>query len=201
MGMGHRIRLTSRVLGGAALILLMAGCGSVRETLPGRSAMEQMLISTAADRAVGQLPTQVFQGKAVFLDTTNLDCLDKPYVVQRMRTALRQQGARLTDAKNEADLVLEAGSGTLSLNKRDMMFGIPSLPLPFAGETLKLPELPLWKLITYRGRAKFLFSLVDAKTGQMTTDIPLCYGNAHETYWWCLVVGPIKNSDLPADAK
>ena len=201
MGMGHSICLATRVLGGATLILLMAGCGSVRETLPGRSAMEQMLISTAADRAVGELPTQIFQGKAVFLDTTNLDCTDKAYVIQRMRAALRQCGANLTDAKDQADLFLEAGSGTLSLNKRDMMFGIPSLPLPFAGETLKLPELPLWKLITYDGRAKFLFSLVDAKTGQMAADIPLCYGSARETYWWCLIVGPVKNSDLPAGAK
>ncbi len=165
--------------------------------------MEQLLVSTAADRAVAGLPPTLFQGKAVFLDTTNLDCTDKAYVIQRMRVGLRQQGSRLVDAKDQAELILEAGSGALSLNKREMLLGLPALPLPipYAGETLRLPELPLWKIITYRGRAKFLFSPVDGKTGQPLADIPPCFGDSRESYWWCLIVGPIKSSDLPEGAK
>lgn len=201
MGIARRIRRGVAVLAGASLGLFLAGCGTVRETLPARSATEQLLISTAADRAVAELPEDIFQGKAVFLDASLLECADKPYVVQRMRTALRQNGARLVDGKDQAELILEAGSGALSIDKRDSLFGLPPLPLPipFAGETLRLPEVPLWKMITYRGRAKFVFSLVDPATGQQAAELPTSYGNSKETYWWVLVVGPIRSSDLPSN--
>jgi hypothetical protein len=188
------------VLCGSLLGLFLVGCGTVRETLPARSATEQLLLSTAADRAVAELPEQIFQGKAVFLDTTFLECTDKAYVIQCMRAALRRNGARIVDAKDQAELILEAGSGALSLDKRDSLFGLPSLPfpLPFAGETLRLPEMPLWKIVTYRGKAKFLFSAVDPGSGRQVADLPVCHGGSRESYWWVLIIGPIRSSDLPA---
>lgn len=197
----YRVGKACVVLCGALLAVMQCGCGTVRETLPGRSATEQLLISTAADRAVAGLPSQVFQGKAVFLDTTNLECADKAYVIQRMRAGLRQNGARLVDAKDQAELILEAGSGALSLDKRDSLFGVPSLPLPipYAGETLRLPEMPLWKIVTYRGKAKFLFSAVDPASGQQAVELPVCFGNSRESYWWVFIVGPIRSSDLPTE--
>jgi len=76
----------------AVLAAALAGCGTVRETLPPRSAMEQLLISTAADRAVEELPTDWLVGKAGHLDISNLDCYDKPYVVQRLREAVLDAG-------------------------------------------------------------------------------------------------------------
>lgn len=187
----------------AAAALLLTGCGSVRETLPVRSALEQLLISTAADRAVAELPPEPFARKAVYIDATNLECTDKPYVLQRIRTALRDAGAEIVADRDQAELVLEAASGTMSMNRRDMLFGIPALPFPFqvGGETLKLPEVPLWKMITYRGRAKLLFSVVDAGTGAAVADVGHCYGKARDTYWWLFILGPMRHTDLPEGAR
>ena len=183
--------------------LLLTGCGSVRETLPARSAMEQLLISTAADRAVAQLPVQPFSNKSVYVDPVNLECQDKPYVLQQIRTVLRAGGARIVDSRDKSEVVLEAASGALSINKRDMLFGFPALPLPlqFSGQVVKLPEVPLWKTITYRGRAKLLFSAVDARTGERVADIGCCHGRARDSYWWLLVLGPMRHTDLPKEAR
>jgi len=199
----QKVSLWQGAVCGAGLAAFLSGCGAVRETLPARSAMEQLLISTAADRAVAQLPSEPFRGRTVFLDVTNLDCTDKAYVTQCLRTALRTNGAHLAATKDEADLTLEAASGSMSVNRREMLFGIPMIPLPlsYGGQTVKLPELPLWKTITYRGRAKLLLCLADPETGQSVTDIPLCYGSARDSYWWLFIVGPVRSTDVPQEAR
>lgn len=183
--------------------VLVVGCGTVRETLPGRSAAEQLLISTAADRAVSQLPRDPFAERAVFVDTSNLDCLDKPYVVQRIKSTLRENGAHCVPTADKADVVLEVAAGGLSIDKVDKLLGLPAIPIPmpFADETLKFPETPLWKLVTYRGRAKLLFSAVDPATGKREADLPTYYGQARDSYWWIFIVGPMRSTDLPHSAK
>jgi hypothetical protein len=191
-------------LGATALAaFLLSGCGSVRETLPARSALEQLLISTAADRAVATLALQPFLGKSVYIDAANLECQDKAYVLQRLRSALRSAGARVVDHSEEAEIVLEAAAGVLSIDRRDMLFGLPALPFPFqvGGQTLRLPEVPLWKLVTYGGRAKLLFSAVDTATGKEAVQLGHCHGKARDTYWWLFVVGPMRSTDLPEPAR
>ena len=187
----------------ALAVLLSAGCGSVRETLPARSAMEQLLMSTAADRAVEQLVVGSFADRAVYLDPTNLDCQDKAYVLQRVKSALRAGGARIVDGRDDAEIVLEAASGALSINRREFLFGLPAVPFPLqiGGEPVKLPEVPLWKLITYRGRAKLLFSAVDVCTDETVAGIDTCHGKARDSYWWLLVVGPMRHTDLPEEVR
>ncbi|MFO7820452.1 MAG: DUF6655 family protein [Lentisphaeria bacterium] len=190
------LQLTATV----TLCFISAGCGTVRETLPERSAAEQLLISTAADRAVYKLPDKVFTGQKVRVDFSNLDAYDKPYVAQRLKTALRSAGARLVSDSEQADINLEMASGGLSVDRIDWLFGVPQLPLPFAvgGEPVVFPEIPLYKRLSYRGKAKFIFSAVEADTGKAICDIPICYGKAHTTYWWFFFIGPLESTDLPS---
>ena len=186
---------------GTCVLLLATGCGTIRETLPDRSAMEQMLISAAADRAIEMLPTGWVKDKSVHIDTSNLECYDKPYVVQRIRQAVLHQGGRIPDDPKEAQVVLEVASGALSINKRQFLLGVPELPLPIplAGETLKTPELALFKAVFYRGRSKLLVAAVDPETKSMLLELPTCYGTSRSTFWWLLFLGPFVRSDLPAE--
>lgn len=164
--------------------------------------MEQLLISTAADRAIAQMPGDKLGGKAVFVEFANLDCLDKPYVMQRIRQAVLEQGAALCSEREGAEVVLEVASGALSLNKRDYLLGIPEIPLPipFSGSALVLPELALFKLVSYRGRAKMTFTAVDTGTDRLLYEIPLCYGDSLVAYWSALLFfGPYEHTDLPKE--
>lgn len=191
----------------AALLCLLAafaGCGVPRETLPARSAIEQLLISTAADRAIARLPGEPLAGKTVFVDGSNLECLDKPYVTQRIRQAVLESGASLAASREDAEVVLEAASGMLSVNKRDYLFGLPSLsvPVPFAGGAFTLPEVALFKVVSYRGRAKLTFNAVDTATNTLHHTMPVCYGKSLTAYWKLLVLfGPYEWTDLPEDGE
>ena len=181
-----------------AVIGLTVGCGTVRETLPGRSATEQFLISTAADRAVDGLQLTPCEGKAVFIDPANLDAFDKPYVLQRMRDGVLANGGRVVGKAEEAEVVLQIASGALSVNRRDYMVGLPSVPMPIPNVgTVQSPELALFKIVLSKGRAKLLVSAVDPKTGGRLWPVPTGYGLARTNFWWLLLTGPYKWTDVP----
>jgi hypothetical protein len=198
----RRLRLAFCMLSLAAMPLL-AGCGTFRETFPERSATEQFLISKAVDRAAEDLPTYWMDGKAIYLDATNLDCIDRPYVVQRLRDLVLSHGGRLVEDRESAEVALEVASGGLSMDKGHWLLGLPELPLPipFADETLVFPEVPLFKLITYAGKSKLLVSAVNARDGTQARDLPLCLGKSHHRYLWLLFVGPFTLSDLHKDIR
>ena len=178
-------------------VMLMTGCGQIRETLPGRSAMEQLLISTAADRAIDDMEGASLHGKAVYLDFTNLETYDRPYVTQRIRNHVLNSGARVVDAREDAQVVLESASGGLSFNKRDYLLGLPAIVIPTSVGEIGTPELPLFKALFYRGKAKLLFTAVDPATNEQLFHVPMCYGNSHQTHWWFLFMGPFTATDLP----
>lgn len=200
------MKATARVaamLGFLVVAAATVGCGTIRETLPARSAMEQLLLSTAADRCLDTLPTDVFSEKAVFVEAANLDAVDKPYIIERVRAALLGSGASLPTAKDQADIVLEIASGGFSIDRTEHLFGIPAIPLPIpeGGEMFKSPELPIWKLIKFRAKAKLIFAAVDAKTQKQVRALPHCYGQAKEHHLWLLAIGPYRYNDLPKALK
>jgi len=196
--MAHRTRRSIFIM---ALFIpaLLAGCGSVRETLPPRSAMEQLLISTAADRAIDSLLTEWMSDRAIFVETSNLECYDKPYVVERIRQTIVENNGRIVEDAKEAEVILEVASGALSVNTRDYLIGLPAMPLPipFAGETLKTPELALLKAVFYRSKAKLAFTAVDAASRGLFCELPDCLSEASAAFWWVLLCGPFEVSDLP----
>lgn len=198
-----RTEIVKIVLATITITLLGSGCGTVRETLPGRAAMEQMLISTAADRAVDYLPPQLFRGKKVHLDTSQLDAYDQPYLALRIKSALRRANAQVVAKDDDPDIRLEVASGALSIDKKDWLLGLPSVPLPVSlgGEPLTLPEVPFWRHVAYRGKAKLLFSPVAADSGKNIAPIPMCYGQAKDDYWWFLIFGPFRTTDMPSTTK
>ncbi|MFW6118812.1 MAG: DUF6655 family protein [Planctomycetota bacterium] len=177
----------------------VAGCGSFRETFPPRSASEQLLISEAVDAAVADMPTDWMEGRVVYVEPANLDAYDKPYVVQRLHNAVLESGGRLSEGREGADVVLEVASGALSVDKGQWLLGIPELPLPIplADETLKLPEVPLFKLVSYAGKAKLISTAVEAESGASHRELPVCYGRVRHRLWWAFIVGPFTWSDLP----
>lgn len=190
-----------RGLGAAAVLILvfLSGCGAIRETMPGRSAMEQLLISTAVDRALDELPGEWMNGKAIVIEAGNLECYDKPYLLQHLRDLILRNGGSLPEDAKDADAILEVASGGLSINKRHYLLGLPPLPLPipFAGETLKTPELAILKALFYRGKAKLLFTAVDPATRRRAHSLQTCYADSMASFWWVLLFGPFEVSDLP----
>jgi hypothetical protein len=85
----------------AALTLLgTSGCTTMRQTDPARTATEQLLLSTAADRAVEYVTLAQFANKKVFLDTAYFDSYDSKYAIGAIRDALSRAGALLMADSN-----------------------------------------------------------------------------------------------------
>lgn len=130
----------------ALLGLFVAGCAQTRVTEPPRSAVEQLLLSTAADRALAQEDFAVFNRMKVYLDERYFEAVDEEYVLSALRNALSSAGALLVANMDEAEVIIEPRSGALSTDASTSLIGVPSVPvpIPLAG-TVVTPELALYR--------------------------------------------------------
>ena len=178
----------------AALLLfalVSAACTIVRESNPPRTATEQLLISTAVDRAVEGMHFDIPKGTSVFVDATNLDGYDSKYAIARITERILQQGAQLSSDRAKADMVMALRAGALSTDSVQDLVGLPSIggvPVPLMG-TLSLPEIALIKKEKTRGVAKFAATVYDAKTGELKSVSGASYGLSSKTHWFIILVG------------
>ncbi len=137
------------------MALWCTSCTTTNTTLPARAATEQLLLSTAADRALKAANLSIFANERVFVDATYFDSYDSKYVIGTIRDSLSRAGARLVDTVSNSDIIVEARSGALSIDSSETLFGIPSLglPVPLAGTTL-IPEIAFYKADRQRSTAK-----------------------------------------------
>jgi hypothetical protein len=180
--------------------VLLSGCSTDRETDPQRSATEQLLISTAADRAAASLALDIGPGRKAFLDATNFEGLDGKYAIAAIRASLLKQGTRFVGDKKDADTIIEIRSGALSIDKHALLVGIPSwdIPIPLAGQ-LATPEIALYKSEQQEGIAKFAATAYDAKDGHFIAESTPPLGRSHRIKRVVLVVSWI-DDDVHAGA-
>ena len=117
--MNRRLRLCLSVT------LALFGCTTERQTDPARTATEQLLISTAADRAANKLALQIPRNSQVFVDAADFEGVDSKYAIAAIRAHLIENGAKLVDDRAKADTIVEIRAGALSVNQDQMLVGIP----------------------------------------------------------------------------
>lgn len=163
------------------LFLTLSGCVTERQTDTARTATEELLISSAADRAAEEISQKMPSGSKVFLEAGNFDALDGKYAVGTIRDTLLRHGNPLVDKKDGADIVVEIRSGALAIDNHETLVGIPSynVPIPLAG-ALSLPKIALYDVVTQEGVAKFAATGTDAKTGALVVASLPQYGFAHK---------------------
>ena len=181
-----------------ASLLLLAACSLTRESNPARTATEELLISTAIDRAVEGLKLDIPKGTSVYLDTSNFEGTDSKYAVSSIAERVLLAGGDLTPDRSKADMVVAIRSGALSTDSDGFLLGIPAtgVPVPLTG-TVNLPEVALLKRAETRGVAKFAASLYDAKTGALKSVSGASYGFSHRTHWVVLLAGWTRDDTVP----
>lgn len=167
----------------AAAMIVLAGCTSERTTSPARTATEQMLISTAADRAAAELTPGVPEGTKVFLDTRYFQGYDNDYAIGAIKDQLLRRGAALVEEAGKADAIIFVRAGALSTDNQSTLIGIPALQFPFlpVGNSITVPEIALFKEAEAKGVAKFSMTGYDAKTGKLIASTDPQYGFSHQT--------------------
>ncbi|MCC5840417.1 MAG: hypothetical protein JJT96_09840 [Opitutales bacterium] len=131
--------------GAATAVILQSGCTASSQTQPPRTAIEQLLLSTAVDNALKGVQLPEVAGERVYVDSSMLEAYDRGYVVGSIRALLSENGALLQGSRDNATMIVEARSGGLGIDVSDSLLGIPSIPIiiPGAG-TSEFPELVLY---------------------------------------------------------
>jgi hypothetical protein len=184
-----------------ALWLLLAGCGTTRWSDTARTATEQLLISTAIDRAINQMDFRPLAGKDVYLDAQYLQGVtDEKYIVSSIRQHLLASGCTLKSNREEATYVVEARAGAVGTNRHDVMIGIPAVnvpaPLALAGVPPAIPEIPFAKTTDQKGVAKLGLFCYNQKTGKAVwqSGVFPIVTNAKDT--WILGTGPFSRGSI-----
>jgi hypothetical protein len=173
----------------------------VRESSPQRTATEELLISTAVDRAIAQVNLKIPAGTKVFVNADQLEGLDGKYAAGEMKDRLLRGGAHLVADKGKADAVVEVRAGALSIDDRQTLFGIDTfdVPVPLAGQAAKIPEIALYKDKERQGVAKiaaFGYSTSDGKLIDITGPQ---FGYSHQYERTLLFFFSWRSNDLPEE--
>ncbi|HEX5443698.1 MAG TPA: DUF6655 family protein [Pirellulales bacterium] len=186
---------------GLMLCLAAAGCGTTKWSDTPRTATEQLLISTAVDRAINNIDFKPLSGKTVYLDATYLSgVVDMNYVISSFRQRMLSQGCILKVNKDDADYVVEARAGAVGTNQHNVLIGIPAISVPTAGMMpgvpSAIPEIPFAKTTDQKGVAKLAAFAYNQHTGQavwQSGTFPVVT-NAKDS--WFLGTGPFQRGTI-----
>ena len=132
----------------------VAGCSSRQFTTTPRSAIEQLLLSGAVDRALAKLELSEVQGAKVCLDFANLKAYDVEYIKAATRARFLELGAILVDKPADSGFVVEMACGGLGIESKDSVVGLPALPVPNA--PVATPALSAYRSSEQTGIVKLL---------------------------------------------
>jgi hypothetical protein len=183
----------------ALVALAVTACTSATQSHPARTATEELLITSAADRAAAKLSLHLPKGTKVFVDASNFDAFDGysgKYAIGAIRDSFLKQGAHLVDSKKAADTVVEIRAGALSTDEKDLLVGIPSfnIPVPFAGTTT-VPKIAFYENQVEVGVAKFATTSYSTKDDTFEAASDPDYGYSHDTQKTLLLFFSWKSND------
>src|SRR5215469_6778223 len=84
----------------------LAACTTERASVPQRTATEQLLISTAADRAAREMSLAIPHNTRVFIDHQYFQGYDEGYALNAIRTQFLRQGLAVVDDRKDAEAVV-----------------------------------------------------------------------------------------------
>ena len=185
-----------------AVVFAGTGCLQTNMTEPKRSALEQLLLSTAADRAMQLSNLSTLANQKVFLDTAYFDSYDFKYALGTIRDYLSQAGALLVRDVKDSDVVVEARSGALSIDRADTLLGIPQtgLPIPLAG-SIPIPEVALYKSQKQYSIAKIALLAYSTHSGAHVFSSGPMVGKASARYYKFLAFFSYTATDVPEKNK
>lgn len=150
---------------GFACLGLLVGCTTRVETMPPRTAKEQVMLSYAVRDSMAMWSTDELSDRRVFLDTRYLDSIDDGFVTGEVRDWLGRQDAVVVGAEAEAEIRLELRSAGVGMESEEALVGIPSFSLPMPGTApMRTPELAIYKDKRRKGVAALAMTAFDTQT-------------------------------------
>lgn len=179
-------------------VMVLSGCSATRITEPPRTAVEQLLLSTAIDRSLADADFSTFIGQTVYFDISMFEGYDAKYALGAIRDAMSQQGALLVDSADKARFIIEPRSGAIGIDSHSDLFGIPNVtvPIPLAG-AIETPEISLYKVDKADSTVKVAVLAFDKQSGQHHYSSGSLVGKAYNHQYKVLSIFSWRNTDIP----
>ncbi len=182
------------------VFLLTAGCINQQISVPSGTAAEQLLLSTAADRALERLDLSSLRGRKIFLDARYFEPSQPEYVLGSLRDLLSSRGALLMADTNRADMIVEARTAALGIDSSKNFIGLPSVPVPLllpAG--MQTPELAIFKAERANSIAKIALFAYDKTSREHLFSSGGKVGRAKLNDYRFLGIIKIRRTDIPEE--
>jgi hypothetical protein len=193
------------------LCLVVGSCATIRVTDPPRTATEQYLIRQAAIQSISQLSLDALRDRTVYVETTYLSAVENPstdisFLLGELRARILTTGARLTERKDDAQIVMEVRSPGLGVDRIEFLLGIPALYLSGANSStgnvpVAIPELAILKSTKQRGFASVAFVAYWRDTGSLVYQSGPFVGRTLRDDWWFFGLGPKTTGNIPPAEK
>lgn len=159
------------------------------------------MITTAADRAAEALANQIPANLTAFVDPSGFSAQDQAYGLAAIEDALLRHGISLVPDRSKAQAVILPRAGVLSTDEKQILVGLPALPLPTpVGVTpITTPSISFYQKNTVNGIAKFAASVVDPDTGRLIVSTDPAFGFSHSSEGVALFLFSWRNNDSDID--
>ena len=192
---------------GAVVFCLMTvslnGCGTTKWSDTTRTATEQLLLSHAMDRAVGQLNFTALYGKSTWIDSKAIDAAtDSKYFISAVRQHLLANGAKVMDKEEEADYVVELRAGAVGTDRNDLFCGVPSFSVPtgwaadYLQGTTSVPEIAIYRKTSQRAVVKVAVFAYNKKTKAPIWQSGNIQTESRVKAQWIFGTGPFTKGDI-----
>lgn len=166
----------------------VVGCSTMKESHTSRTGIEQLLISSATDRALDKIDFNPIARAKVFVETKYLDCVDKNYIIVSLHQRLLNKGCTLVEKAEDAQVVLEIASGGVGTDGNEMFIGSPEIPLP-PPSPIAIPKVPIVQRVRSIGTAKLSIVAYDAETKVAVINSGYTLARADHRTWTVLGAG------------
>jgi len=195
-------------------IWAICGCSTTRVTDPASTADQLFLQSEATRMAVQRISADQLRDRKVFVDITYLsevrDYAGSPsyhevpqqflFLVAELRAKLLLDGVRLVDKREEADIILEARSGGVSINREDFLLGLANVTIPTEGVAsipITTPELAILKTTKQFGFASVAVVAYWRDSGEIVSMSGPFVGRTARQDYWIFGFGPRTVGNIP----
>lgn len=181
----------------ASLPAAMVGCATVKQSDTSRTGVEQLLVSSAIDRALNKVDWSPISGAPVYVETKYLDCVDKNYLIVSVHQRLMANGCTLVDKVEDSAVTVELGSGAVGTDRQELFAGIPEISLP--ASQIALPRVAFFSRQKANGTAKLTVLAFDTKSKRPVINSGTALARSDHKNWSLLGAGPIVSGSVPAE--
>ncbi|MBP3558142.1 MAG: hypothetical protein J6K20_10650 [Thermoguttaceae bacterium] len=173
----------------------LVGCGTTKFSDTGRTATEQLLISSAMEDVVDEYDYSRLAGLKVHIKIAN-STVDSSYLQSLVRQQLAANGAFVRDAADDADYILEVAPGAVGTNRYDLMYGIPETSIPAIGTlaATSIPEFALIKRTDQKAQVKLNMWAYNKTTGAIIWQSGLKTKSSNIRDRWFFGAGPFTDA-------